>query len=134
MPFPFASPARSLRLLSGASLSGSYLTSSRNCRSAAFLIPLTRGKFSLFVCFFPSPFSPREMQCGRLRHRNIRGESFNSCKSGIHPIKAAFCSLSWLPCPLLSASYSEISSNPCRLKGTQKPGRFTISRAVCARE
>lgn len=36
-----------------ASLSGSYLTTSRNHPSAVCLIPLLRRRFSLFVCFFP---------------------------------------------------------------------------------
>lgn len=36
-----------------ASLSGSYLTTSRNCRSAFCPVPLIRGKISLFVCVFP---------------------------------------------------------------------------------
>jgi hypothetical protein len=83
-------------LFSCSSFSGSCLTSSP-CRGwAACLFPLKRRKFSLFVSFFffPSPLSPGEMQCGRLRHRNIRGESFNSHKSETDQIKTAFCRLS----------------------------------------
>lgn len=112
-----------------ASLSGSYLTRCRNRPPAACPIPLLRGKFSLFLCFLPPPLSPREMQGGRLRHRTIRGESFNSYKSGTQRIKTAVCHLSGgsprgVSCLLPNASCSEmIFCNPGRLRWCLKARR-----------